>query len=509
MAHAADAPPAQPSQSFDILEYRVLHNTLLPPTVVERAVYPHLGPGKTLEDAQAACAELERAYRDAGYSTVYCDIPVQSVDSGIVRLSVLEGKLDRVHVTGARYFANGAIRSELPSAAPGEVPHFPDLQSDLARANQVSRDLQVTPVLRAGRTPGTVDLDLKVNDTLPLHGSVETNDRYTADTSRTRVSVNLSYDNLWQKYHSLSLQYQTAPQQRSDARVLAATYVMPLFSPGTTLALYAVDTNSDVAAVGTLSVLGKGKIYGARVSEPLPAMGDLFHSFNFGADYKDFSENVLLSEEEGLSTPISYLNWTAGYSGILRAERHSTTFGLAANFGIRGVGNSAEEFEGKRFKGRPNYFYIRADLAHERALFGPLSLSGRFSGQYTVEPVVSNEQFSIGGMDTVRGYLEAEQLGDYGATGSLELRASLIPTGWRDHVQSFYTLVFFDAGVVGALLPLPGQSSRDDLQSWGVGFRFAGLGGLSAALDWAYPLVDGGRTRTGDSRIHFSVRYGF
>ena len=83
----------------------------------------------------------------------------------------------------------------------------------------------MTPVLRPGKTPGTVEVDLKVKDELPLHGSLELNDRYSTDTSRLRLSAMLRYDNLWQKEHSFSLQYQTAPEKPGEVKVWSGTYL--------------------------------------------------------------------------------------------------------------------------------------------------------------------------------------------------------------------------------------------------------------------------------------------
>src|SRR5262245_35947781 len=79
---------------FDVFEYRVLGNTVLPTQSVERAVYPHLGEKRTLKDVEEARVALEKAYRDAGFGTVFVDIPEQDVDHGIVRLKVTEGKLN-------------------------------------------------------------------------------------------------------------------------------------------------------------------------------------------------------------------------------------------------------------------------------------------------------------------------------------------------------------------------------------------------------------------------------
>ena len=81
------------------------------------------------------------------------------------------------------------------------------IQRQLADLNRQTPDRAITPVLRAGRYAGTVDLELKVEDELPFHGSLEVNDRYTADTTELRSSLTLGYDNLWQRAHTASLQY--------------------------------------------------------------------------------------------------------------------------------------------------------------------------------------------------------------------------------------------------------------------------------------------------------------
>ena len=177
-------------EQLDVMEIRVLGNTKLPALAVETAVYPYAGPGKTIEDVEAARQSLETAYRLAGYSTVYVDIPEQTVDDGVVRLKVTEGRLARVRVEGAKYFSARRIRAALPGARAGEVPNIPELQRDLAVLNTETADRSIVPVLAAGGSPGTVDLTLKVEDELPVRATFEVNDQYTADTTRWRVSAN-------------------------------------------------------------------------------------------------------------------------------------------------------------------------------------------------------------------------------------------------------------------------------------------------------------------------------
>jgi hemolysin activation/secretion protein len=509
---APAAPPAAAApqaERFAILEYRVLGNTVLPARAIERAVYSHLGPERSITDAQAARLELEKAYRDAGYSTVYVDIPEQSVEEGIVRLRVTEGRLARVRVSGTRYFSNRRILAGAPALEPGVVPYFPAIQQQLAELNRQSSDLKLAPVLRPGAVPGTVDLDLRANDTLPLHASVEVNNRYTIDTTHTRLYFNLAYTNLFQTYQSLAMQYQMAPERTKDSGVFAASYSAPLGSPESTLTLLAVDSNSNVVTLGTLGVLGKGQVYGAHYGIALPSEGSFYPSFTIGGDYKNFDQNVLLTAGSGLETPIDYVNWSAVYGGAFAKKTTTASFDVDLNFGIRGLVNYPAEFENNRFLAKPNYTYLRANGTAEQVLGWGTRLALRFSGQYTTEPLISNEQFAIGGVESVRGYHEAEELGDLGVSGALELRTGNRSSLFGLAMQQAYLFVFGDAGVVGVIAPLPQQESRMHLGSWGLGFRLISVHGLEAALDWAYPLVSSPAIRAGDSRLDFRFRAGF
>ncbi len=498
------------AQTFDILEYRVLGNTTLPAIEIERAVYPHLGPDRTLADVENARVALETAYRAAGYSTVFVDVPEQDVEDGLVRLRASEGRIDRVRISGARHFSNGRIRGALPSLAPGEVPKLSAVQAELTALNSQTRDRAIVPVLRAGATPGTIDVELKVDDSLPVHGSLELNDRYTADTSRLRMTAALSYDNLFQKQHSLSLQWQTAPEKPSETRAFVASYMFRLDAvPQTSFVLYAVDSKSDIAALGTLSVLGNGRIFGARMVRSLPPLEGYFHSISFGVDYKDFLEDIRLEDDEALQTPISYVDWSLAYSGTVRGVKSLTSINFGTNFGLRGFQNAEQEFADKRFRGAANYFYARGSVQHTRQLPARFALSGRIAAQMSGSPLVSNEQFIIGGVDSVRGYLESTHLGDYGVSGSIELRHDLLSAPLGLPPGGGYVFAFADGGRVSLHEPLPGQARNQMLGSAGIGMRLDGWQGLDLALDVAAPLRPAPPVKRGDARAHFNLRYRF
>src|SRR5262249_37272057 len=155
---------------------------------------------------------------------------------------------------------------------------------------------------------------LNVKDELPFHGSIELNDQYTVDTSRLRAIASASYDNLFGRLDSLSLQYQTAPEEPAEAQVWAASYTARLPDGKSKLALFSVDSGSGVATVGDagaiVPVLGKGQIMGLRYVHPLVASAAQTHVFTAGVEYKDFSESIV--SDNLLHTPISYVNFSAG-----------------------------------------------------------------------------------------------------------------------------------------------------------------------------------------------------
>jgi len=158
-ASAAAPEAATPAtRHFDIEEYRVEGNTLLPPAEIEAAVYDYLGPGRTAEDVEHARAALEKLYQSKGYATVSATVPVQRVANGVVVLTVSERRVGRLRVTGSRYFLLSAVRAGAPSLAEGQVPNLNDVKRDILALNQWP-DRSVTPVLRPGRAPDTVDVD--------------------------------------------------------------------------------------------------------------------------------------------------------------------------------------------------------------------------------------------------------------------------------------------------------------------------------------------------------------
>ena len=69
-------------------------------------------------------------------------------------------------------------------------------------------------------------------------------------------------------------------------------------------------------------------------------------------------------------------------------------------------------------------------LVSTNTLGAPVSQWPVVSGQWASEPIISNEQFPLGGTGGVRGYREGESYGDSGWHAQLNVRAPPINVGY-------------------------------------------------------------------------------
>jgi hemolysin activation/secretion protein len=508
----ADAQAGAREGGFEIRRYAIEGNTLFPDDNVVEALAGFTGTGKTARDVEKARDALETFYHDRGYPTVLVNIPEQAVEAGTIRLQVIESRIGEVKVTGNRHVSAAKILASLPSLAPGAIIYLPKVQEDIGKIN-MSPDLKVSPGLAPSKEIGIVDVELKVEDRLPLHGSLEINNRSSHNTSALRLNAMLRYDNLWQRGHSVSFQYQTSPEKPNEVQVFSGSYVLPLpENSDRRLALYGVRSDSEVGFGEGFHTVGKGTIAGARYIVPLRGIGSYSHTFTAGIDYKDFKEITRLSgaADNTDAVPVSYLPLSLAYAAFFDDESGSTQISAGVNMAFRGAAMDLQEFEDKRFKGRGNYLYATLGIERTRKLPGGLGLFIKVDGQAASQPLISNEQFAAGGMESVRGYKESEALGDDAAHGAVELLGpDLARTAGLGERFRFTPYLFYDFAFLRVQDPLPGQDPHFHLQGAGGGVR--GLIGRSVEYeaDGAVALSDTAQTERYDARFHFKVKYQF
>lgn len=502
-ARAEDAPAAV--QRIFIREIRVQGATVLPAAEVQKAIYPYLGPARTLDDIESARAALQYLYHEKGYQVARVEIPPQKARGGVVFLQVNEGRVGRLRVTGSEYNDIEKIRAAAPSLAEGSVPDFDDISRDVMGLNRRA-DRRVIPDIKPGDKPGVIDVDLQVDDHAPLSASAELNNRYSADTTKLRLNTSLSYDNLWQRGHSVGGSLQTTPLDWFDEVMVYSGFYIARFEglPEWTFQASATKQDSNISTLGGVTVAGRGDILGLRATRELPAGEGMFHSFGFGIDRKHYTQQVNAAGT-ATNTPVTYFPIGLLYSGALEGERSRTDFFFGSTLHLRGLGSDSAEFDLNRFRAETNFITLRGDVSQLWRLPGGFTFSGRVQGQLASGPLLSNEQFAAGGFDTVRGYLEGEALGDNAGVGGLEIGSpSLIPAGSRDNRLTVHA--FVEGGMLFLQEALPGQTRQFELASYGVGLRVRLYRHLEGSLDFAVPLFDEGDTEAGDPLLLFMLK---
>jgi hemolysin activation/secretion protein len=351
-----------------------------------------------------------------------------------------------------------------------------------------SADMQVTPSIKPGVVPGTMDVELTVKDKLPLHGSVELNNRYSANTTPLRLNLDLRYSNLWQWGHTLGFGFQVAPQRVSDALVFSAFYIAPV--PGLdwlSVMLQGIRQNSNVSTLGGSAVAGNGEIYGGRLLFDLPSRPGFYQSGSFGLDYKHFTQDLSIGDEL-VGSPVTYWPFVVSYNGTLVGKGRSTELSAAITFHFRGMGSTEIEFDNRRYNADGNFLYLRGSVSHEQDLPLGFQVFGLLQGQASATPLLDSEQFSLGGLNTVRGYLESVVLGDSAVAGTLELRSPSL-LSWLSDRCDWRVFGFLDAGAAFVNDPLPEQVDQFNLWSVGIGSNIRLFDHFNGAVVLGVPMV--------------------
>ena len=203
------------------------------------------------------------------------------------------------------------------------------------------------------------------------------------------------------------------------------------------------------------------------------------------------------------------------YLGFLDDAWGRWQMGAGLVVGLRGLASHESDFANKRSGASSSFSVLKLDLTREHKLpWWGSQAKVRFDAQISGQPLISNEQFVVGGVDSVRGYLDSAAVGDIGLRGAIEWRSrdfaatpgtELLPA-W---VKGLTGHVFLEGAATQLRQPLPEQKWRFRLLGTGFGLRARAQPGLLLSLDLGWPLISLGGTRTGQPRLHASGVFEF
>ena len=223
-----------------------------------------------------------------------------------------------------------------------------------------------------------------------------------------------------------------------------------------------------------LNIRGDSRTYSLLFEQPLIKSPNEELSLGLGFDLRR-SETTVFNSRPFSDSQVSVLrfsqNWVKRTPSRVLAARSQLSLGLNAfNATITDSGPDGEFFS---WQGQ---FQWVEQLPKNKLLIS------RLSSQLTADQLLSLEQFSLGGIRTVRGYRDSQFVRDNGIVVSTELRLPL--TNPPERLQ----LTPFLEGGIGW-----NSSERDSLEglaSVGIGLLWQADDNTRLRLDYGYPLID-------------------
>jgi hemolysin activation/secretion protein len=273
---------------------------------------------------------------------------------------------------------------------------------------------------------------------------------------------------------------------------------------------------------------------GARFILPLSDVFGIKSSLSAGFDLKTFESSqfstnlayiVAYTTNSGTRIPyasytipntlnsrnsLQYVPLTIGWSATRQDPWGNTSFYWNQNVFLESLQSARTNFQtaANSAAAGDSFTTLAAGLTREQALSHDWSLLLRAAGQWASSPLISNEQFALGGIGGVRGYREGEAYGDSGWRVLLETKAPAIRVGSFPHEPEdipahLRCSWFMDYGEAYS----SAQSATPTIRQWGTGIGFYLTAGehFDARLTLAWALRDTPTTRAGNASAYFSV----
>lgn len=501
---------------FDIRGYQVEGNTLLPQEDIAELTARHAGPRRDFGDVQRALEALQGLYQARGYAGVLVTLPEQELDRGTVIFRVIEPKIGRVLVEGNEHFSADNARRSVPALVSGSTPNTRDVAASVKIANE-NPAKQTAVLLRPGSRDGEVDAVIRVADVPPLRFSVSFDNTGNRETGTYRTGFAFQHGNLFDRDHVLTVQYVTSPKNTNDVEVYGLGYRIPLYGLGDSIDLIAGYSTVDSGTVQQLfDVSGQGAVYAFRYNHNLAKLGDLEHRLVFGADYRAYQNLVTpVGGTFNFVPDITVRPLSLTYSGALRQQQRDLSFYLNYTQNIPG-GNDATDadFKDSRVQARAAYRMWRFGGVYSREFGKDWQFRVKADAQYSMDALVSAEQFGLGGAESIRGFNERYTSNDRGHRSNWEIYTPDVGGLFGHEDARLRFLAFYDTGQVNRNKRQPGEAVRLGLDSAGLGVRFSYRNHLTIKADFAQVLHDGTQSgtvagRRYGNRWHLLVGYVF
>ncbi len=451
--------------------------------------------------------EIEKDYLKKGVIAA-CFMPPQEVKDGVVVVRVVEAKMGDLKISDQRYFRKERL-AYYWSTEKGKVLRYDQMSRDLQFLNK-NPDREVRATLHAGEIPETTDVILESKTHFPLHFTGTFDREGAPATGKARLGAGFVENNLIGLDDTAIVGYTGG----LDFGGIYAYHKVPVTPFGTTLLYGFSETKSfpkkDYTQYG---ISAMSQEISAAIYQDLyfkdAYKGDIF----FGVDVK----NKHVVANTGTVNNDRLRELQGGMSLLDRGSSDVTYIKGSASQGLNFLGAKRRSQYSARNAGNV-FFKAIGNAQYRKALPKGFQALAKISGQISSIALMPEEEFYMGGIDSVRGYPSGDFLADSGFVANLELTcpASFIPDwvkfpyGQRPVKEEITLLGFFDYGYGMKRSVQPGELGKRKMGGAGIGIRINLLDQATLRVEWGFVLDSMANmpyTEFDRQRLHISVDF--
>ena len=402
-----------------------------------------IGQDIYFEDLLRVAKKITKYYQAKGFLTSYAFIPSQNIKNGVVTICIVESKVDSIDIEGNRWARSWYLKNIIMGKnglREGDVFNAGALQGALREINQEDY-IEAQSVV--SKNDDKTQLKLDVKDRFPLKFDFAWDDYGRSYTGVQRASFLLGLDNVT----GMGDKIYGGTILSSGATGVLAGYSVPISPYGTRLSFDFSNSNINLGGpYKFLNVKGKAQSYALRITHPLIENAKTSVVAYTGIDFVNAS-----TESKLLNSTLSDYNLyvlRSGFHGMTDDKNGRWIGTLGFDVGLPGA--TKGEIRGPQGV----FFKLVAGATRVQRLFGRTIGILRVNGQYSPNRLYTAEQMQIGGPYTLRGYQPAELIGDYGVTGTAEIRTpipglrKILPNKLKFIDDKVRLAVFYDFGWV-------------------------------------------------------------
>lgn len=498
--------PTEPSgaESGFVLSAVVIEGaTVFEPGDLAPLYQDFLARNVTLSSVQEIAQRITQKYQDAGYVLTRAIVPPQQVQGGLLTVRVVEGYVARVNFEGleGKEDVLAPYAAAIISARPTTLA---SLERNLLLINDLGGITVRSSALNRIDNEGAYEVIVTV-DYDAYDGVAYVDNRGTPAVGRLQSWLSGAANNAFGYGERVQLGFFTVPDQPSELLYGELSYRQPIGADGTVLSTSVSGSRTDAGAdLAAVESEGHSVRVTVRATHPVVLARGRRLTFSGSFDYLDVGEDRL-----GLTRLQDSLRVFRAGINYLRDDSWNGSMQFAAEL------SQGFDILGASDRGRPTlsradgdgvFTKATAQISRTQGIGQNFGVVVAVKGQVSADPLLSSEEFSVGGSQFGRAYDFSEITGDDGVATSIEVRFG--DSVNSDVLKGYQLYGFYD---IGAVWNAVGASERrDTLASAGGGIRLTFARSIFGNVEVAKPLTrDVSTTDDRDVRVFFSLSAGF